>query len=68
MALTGVKIRNAKHSEKPVKLTDRFGMYLLLHPNGSKYWRMQFRFAGKQKPHALGVYPAVSLADASQRV
>ncbi|WP_437891942.1 tyrosine-type recombinase/integrase, partial [Phytobacter sp. V91] len=39
----------------------------LLHPNGSKYWRMQFRFAGKQKTHALGVYPTVSLAEARER-
>ena len=61
MALTDVKIKKSKHSDKPVKLTDGFGMYLLLHPNGSKYWRMQFRFAGKQKTHALGVYPTVSL-------
>lgn len=67
MALTDVKIKNAKNFDKPVKLTDGFGMYLLLHPNGSEYWRMQFRFAGKQKTHALGVYPAVSLADARQR-
>ena len=64
MALTDVKIRNAKHSGKPVKLTDGAGMYLLLHPNGSKYWRMQFRFAGKQKTCALGVYPAISLSEA----
>lgn len=67
MALTDVKIKKSKHSDKPVKLTDGFGMYLLLHPNGSKYWRMQFRFAGKQKTHALGVYPTVSLAEARER-
>lgn len=67
MALTDIKIKKSKHTNKPVKLTDGFGMYLLLHPNGSKYWRMQFRFAGKQKTHALGVYPTVSLADARER-
>ena len=42
-------------------------MHLLIHPNGSKYWRLQYRFAGKQKLLALGVYPAVSLADARNR-
>ncbi|WP_415783934.1 tyrosine-type recombinase/integrase, partial [Escherichia coli] len=49
------------------KLTDGNGMHLLIHPNGSKYWRLQYRFAGKQKLLALGVYPAVSLADARNR-
>ncbi|HAE7853837.1 TPA_asm: DUF4102 domain-containing protein [Salmonella enterica subsp. enterica serovar Choleraesuis] len=67
MALTDVKIRNAKPTDKPVKLTDSSGMHLLIHPNGSKYWRLQYRFAGKQKLLALGVYPAVSLADARHR-
>lgn len=48
-------------------LTDGNGMHLLVHPNGSKYWRLQYRFGGKQKMLALGVYPAVSLADARAR-
>jgi len=42
-------------------------MHLLVHPNGSKYWRLQYRFGGKQKMLALGVYPDVSLADARAR-
>ncbi|MEI7229958.1 tyrosine-type recombinase/integrase [Pectobacterium carotovorum] len=67
MALTDVKVRNAKPADKPVKLTDSSGMHLLIHPNGSKYWRLQYRFAGKQKLLALGVYPTVSLADARHR-
>ncbi|WP_455816147.1 Arm DNA-binding domain-containing protein [Pseudomonas cerasi] len=67
MALTDIKIRNTKPSGKAVKLTDGFGMYLLIHPNGSKYWRIQYRFGGKQKTLALGVYPAISLSDARQR-
>lgn len=54
MALTDVKVRNAKPTDKPVKLTDGNGMHLLIHPNGSKYWRIQYRFAGKQKLLALG--------------
>lgn len=49
MALTNIQIKNVKTPEKKIKLTDGAGMYLLLHPNGSKYWRMQYRFDGKQK-------------------
>lgn len=47
MALTNIKIKKSKDSDKPFRLTDGFSMYLLLHPDGSKYWRMQFSFAGK---------------------
>ncbi|HAO0315345.1 TPA: integrase arm-type DNA-binding domain-containing protein [Escherichia coli] len=64
MALTDIQIKNAKTPEKKIKLTDGAGMYLLLHPNGSKYWRMQYRFEGKQKTYAIGVYPSVSLTEA----
>jgi len=67
MLLNDVKIRNAKPKDKPQKLTDGDGMYLYVHPNGGKYWRFQYRFAGKQKVLALGVYPEVSLADARER-
>lgn len=67
MALTEVKVRNAKAVEKPVKLTDGGGMHLLIQPSGSKYWRLQYRFAGKQKMLALGVYPEISLATARLR-
>ena len=67
MALTEMKVRNAKPAEKPVKLTDSRGMHLLVHPTGSKYWRLQYRFSGKQKMLALGVYPEISLADARMR-
>lgn len=67
MALTDIKVRTAKPMEKQYKLTDGNGMHLLVHPNGSKYWRLQYRFGGKQKMLALGVYPDVSLADARAR-
>ena len=67
MALTDIKVRTAKPTDKQYKLTDGNGMHLLVHPNGSKYWRLQYRFGGKQKMLALGVYPDVSLADARAR-
>ncbi|MCY1700663.1 tyrosine-type recombinase/integrase [Lelliottia sp. SL45] len=67
MALTDIKVRTAKPMDKQYKLTDGNGMHLLVHPNGSRYWRLQYRYDGKQKMLALGVYPEVSLADARAR-
>ena len=67
MALSDVKVRTAKPEEKAYKLTDGDGMVLLVHPNGSKYWRFRYRFGGKEKMLALGKYPEVSLADARAR-
>lgn len=64
MPLTDVEARNAKPREKPYKLSDAKGMYLEIMPNGSKYWRVKYRFLGKEKRLALGVYPEVSLKDA----
>ena len=68
MALTDTFIKNAKSNGTGagVKHTDGGGMYLLVKSAG-KYWRMSYRFAGKQKTLALGVYPAVTLAKARQR-
>ncbi|EDW1096172.1 tyrosine-type recombinase/integrase [Salmonella enterica subsp. enterica] len=67
MALTDIKVRTTKPSDKPFKLTDGQGMHLLINPNGSKYWRLQYRFGGKQKVLALGVYPMVSLGEARRK-
>ena len=67
MALTDVKVKTAKPKEKPYKLADGGGMYLLINANGSKYWRMKYRFAGKEKMLSIGVYPDVSLADAREK-
>ena len=67
MQLTDTAVRKAKLLAKPYKMTDGGGMYLFVHSNGGKYWRMDYRFAGKQKTLALGVYPDVSLADARDR-
>ena len=65
--LTELAVRKAKPSSKPKKLTDGRGLYLLLHPNGSKYWRMKYRFMGKEKLLALGVWPSVSLTEARKK-
>ncbi len=54
MALSDVKVRSAKPEAKAYKLTDGEGMVLLVHPNGSKYWRLRNRFGGKEKMLALG--------------
>ncbi|KRE92456.1 integrase [Frateuria sp. Soil773] len=65
--LTDTNIRRTKPAAKPLKLSDGGGMYLLIKPDGGRYWRMNYRFEGKQKTLALGVYPTVTLADARQR-
>ncbi|HHA1295133.1 TPA: tyrosine-type recombinase/integrase [Enterobacter ludwigii] len=67
MALTDIKVRTAKPDTKEYSLADGDGMSLLVHPNGSKYWRFRFRFGGKQHLMAFGVYPETSLADARQK-
>lgn len=66
MALTAPKVKKAKPRETAYKLADKEGLYLLVHPNGSKYWRLKYRLAGKEKVLALGVYPDVSLAEARE--
>ena len=59
--------KTAPPSEKPRKLSDEKGLYLEIMPNGAKYWRMKYRFLGKEKRLALGVYPEVSLAEAREK-
>lgn len=64
MALTGSAARNAKPREKDYKLADGMGMYLLVTASGSKWWRIKYRFAGKEKSLSLGTYPETTLAAA----
>lgn len=64
MSLTDAACKNAKPKEKSYKLSDGNGMYLLVQPNGSKYWRKKYRIAGKEKLLSIGVYPEVSLIEA----
>lgn len=66
MALTDTAVRNAKSAEKPYKLADEKGLYLLVNSTG-KYWRLDYRFADKRKTLALGVYPTITLANARER-
>lgn len=61
MALTDTAIRNAKPKERPYKLYDEKRLHLLIHPNGTKYWRQNYRFGGKDKTLSFGVYPDVTL-------
>ena len=67
MRLTAVAVTHAKPKEKPYKLTDGRGLYLLVTPKGQRYWRFNYRFGGKAKTLAFGVYPDVTLADAREK-
>src|SRR3982074_3398653 len=64
MPLTDVRCRNAKARIKPYKLSDGGGLHLLINSEGAKYGRLAYRWHGKQRTLALGVYPAVGLMDA----
>ena len=66
MPLTEITIRQAKPAERPRNLFDGGGLYLLITPQGCKYWRYRYRFAGKDSTLALGVYGEVSLKQARQ--
>jgi len=67
MSLTDRKVKQAKPKQKDYKLADEKGLYLLVKVNGSKYWRLKYRYSGKEKLLALGVYSDVSLKDARLR-
>jgi hypothetical protein len=65
--LTDAAILHAEPAAKPVKLTDGGGLYLLLTPTGRRWWRFDYRYAGKRKTLACGVYPAVPVEEARAR-
>ncbi|MFL6652886.1 MAG: tyrosine-type recombinase/integrase, partial [Sulfurifustaceae bacterium] len=67
MPLTDTVLRKAKPADKPYKLFDEKGLFLLVHPSGGTRWRFKYRFTGKEKLLALGLYPDVSLAEARDR-
>lgn len=66
MKLTDIACKSAKPAEKNKKLADGGGLYLLVKPNGKKYWRLKYSHLGKEKTLAIGVYPLVTLAEARE--
>lgn len=66
-SLTDMAARNAKGKEKSYKLSAGSGLYLLVMPNGSRYWRMKYSFAGKEKLLSIGVYPEITLKEAVEQ-
>ncbi len=67
MALSDVNIRKAKPTDKPQRLFDGGGLYLEVAPSGGKWWRLKYRFGGKEKRLSLGTYPDTGLADAREK-
>lgn len=65
--LTDTAIRNAKAQDKDIRLSDGSGLYLLVKPNGAKWWRFDYSINNKRKTLSVGVYPAVSLLDARRK-
>src|SRR5258706_14977855 len=65
--LTDTAVKGAKSGEKPRKLMDEKGLFLLVNPKGSRLWRFRYRFNDKEKLLALGSYPLVTLADARRK-
>lgn len=64
MVLTDTAIRNAKPADKPYKVADCQGLYLLVNPRGSKLWRIKYRMDGVERKLSLGAYPEITLAEA----
>lgn len=67
MALTDIVCRGAKPGTKPIKLFDSGGLFLLVQPSGGKWWRLKYRFGGKEKLLSLGTYPDISLKEARDK-
>lgn len=66
MPLPEAKIRNAKPQNKPYKLFDGGGLFMLVTPPGGKLWKIKYRYQGKEKEFAAGAYPIVSMAEARE--
>ena len=67
MPLTDIIIANAPPRDSAYKLASEKGLYLLVNPSGSRYWRFDYRFEGKRKTLSMGVYPEISLDIARTR-
>lgn len=66
MSLTDAKIRTIKPSDKPFKVSDSHGLYLIVKPGDSRLWYLKYRINSRESRLGLGAYPDVSLADARQ--
>jgi hypothetical protein len=64
MPLSNLQVKNAKPKEKPYKLADERGLYLLINPNDSKLWKMKYRYEGREKKLSFGKYPDITLSQA----
>ena len=64
MKLNNTLCKNAQPKDKPYKLSDGGGLYLLIKPNAAKHWRLKYRVSGKEKLLAIGPYPLISLLEA----
>jgi hypothetical protein len=64
--LTDAHIKRTKPAEKPFKLADGGGLFVLVSPSGSKLWRLKYRYHGKEKLLSIGPYPAIGLIEARQ--
>ena len=67
MALTDLKVRSIKPTDKAQKISDGAGLILHVTPAGGKYWRFNYRYDGKQKTLSFGVYPQISLSEARKK-
>jgi hypothetical protein len=66
MMLSVTAIKSAKPAEKPYRMADEKGLYLLVQKNGSKWWRLDYRIHGVRKTISLGVYPDIGLKEARE--
>ena len=64
--LKALEVKQAKPKEKPYRMYDGLGLFLEIRPNNSKYWRMKYRYADKEKLLAIGVYPTITLKEARE--
>nr|WP_294817247.1 integrase arm-type DNA-binding domain-containing protein [uncultured Sphingomonas sp.] len=67
MPLKELEVKYTQRRQRPFKLSDGGGLYLLVQPNGSKLWRLKYRFDGKEKLLSFGKYPKVTLAVAREK-
>ena len=67
LPINDTQIKNAKPKDKNYKLIDGQGLYVLVKTNGSKLWRFNYKFDGKEQTYSIGSYPEISLLNARQK-